>query len=70
MTLAVSLHLLMTITEMVVMRCIYISKFSTIAAMNECKAVSPGEQGILITKYGILKGTNNYRNRSAATVPF
>ena len=34
-TLAVSLHLLMTITEMVVMRCIYISKFSTIAAMNE-----------------------------------
>ena len=35
MTLAVSLHLLMTITEMVVMRCIYISKFSTIAAMNE-----------------------------------
>ena len=35
MTLAVSLHLLMTITEMVVMRCIYISKFSRIAAMNE-----------------------------------
>ena len=35
MTLAVSLHLLMTVTEMVVMRCIYILKFSTIAAMNE-----------------------------------
>ena len=34
-TLAVSLHLLMTVTEMVVMRCIYILKFSTIAAMNE-----------------------------------
>ena len=35
MTIAVSLHVLMTITEMVVMRCIYISKFSRIAAMNE-----------------------------------
>ena len=34
-TLAVSLHLLMTVTEMVVMRCIYILKFSTIAAMKE-----------------------------------
>ena len=35
MTLAVFLHLLMTVTEMVVMKCIYISKFSRIAAMNE-----------------------------------
>ena len=35
MTIAVSLHVLMTITEMVVMRCIYIYKFSRIAAMNE-----------------------------------
>ena len=34
-TISVSLHVLMTITEMVVMRCIYISKFSRIAAMNE-----------------------------------
>ena len=33
--LAVSLHLVMTITEMVVMKCIYISKFSRIAAINE-----------------------------------
>ena len=35
MTLAVSLHVVMTITEMVVMKCIYISKFSRIAAINE-----------------------------------
>ena len=35
MTIAVSLHVLMTITEIVVMRCIYIYKFSRIAAMNE-----------------------------------
>ena len=34
-TLGVSFHLLMTITEMVVMKCIYISKFSRIAAINE-----------------------------------
>ena len=34
-TLAVSLHLVMTITEMVVMKCIYIWKFSRIAAINE-----------------------------------
>ena len=34
-TLAVSLHLMMTITEMVVMKCIYIWKFSRIAAINE-----------------------------------
>ena len=33
--LAVGLHLVMTITEMVVMKCIYISKFSRIAAVNE-----------------------------------
>ena len=33
--LAVGLHLVMTITEMVVMKCIYISKFSRIAAANE-----------------------------------
>ena len=33
--LAVGLHLVMTITEMVVMKCIYISKFSRIAAINE-----------------------------------
>ena len=33
--LAVSLHLVMTITEMVVMKCIYISKFSRIAVINE-----------------------------------
>ena len=35
MTIGVSLHVLMTITEMVVMRCFYISKFSRIAAINE-----------------------------------
>ena len=35
MTLAVSLHLVMTITEMVVMKCIYIWKFSRVAAINE-----------------------------------
>ena len=35
MILAVGLHLVMTITEMVVMKCIYISKFSRIAAVNE-----------------------------------
>ena len=35
MTIAVSLHLVMTITEMVVMKCIYIWKFSRIAAINE-----------------------------------
>ena len=35
MTLAIRLHTLMTITEMVVMKCIYISKFSRIAAINE-----------------------------------
>ena len=34
-TLGVSFHSLMTITEMVVMKCIYISKFSRIAAINE-----------------------------------
>ena len=34
-TLAVGLHLVMTITEMVVMKCIYIWKFSRIAAINE-----------------------------------
>ena len=34
-TLAVSLHLVMTITEMVVMKCIYIWKFSRVAAINE-----------------------------------
>ena len=34
-TIAVSLHLVMTITEMVVMKCIYIWKFSRIAAINE-----------------------------------
>ena len=34
-TLAVSLHVVMTITEMVVMKCIYIWKFSRIAAINE-----------------------------------
>ena len=34
-TLAVGLHLMMTITEMVVMKCIYIWKFSRIAAINE-----------------------------------
>ena len=34
-TLAVSLHLMMTITEMVVMKCLYIWKFSRIAAINE-----------------------------------
>ena len=34
-TLAVSLHLVMTFTEMVVMKCIYIWKFSRIAAINE-----------------------------------
>ena len=34
-TLAVCLHLVMTITEMVVMKCIYIWKFSRIAAINE-----------------------------------
>ena len=35
MTHGVSFHSLMTITEMVVMKCIYISKFSRIAAINE-----------------------------------
>ena len=35
MTLVVSLHSVMTITEMVVMKCIYIWKFSRIAAINE-----------------------------------
>ena len=35
MTIAVSLHLVMTITEMVVMKCIYIWKFSRIAVINE-----------------------------------
>ena len=35
MTLAVSLHSVMTITEMVVMKCIYIWNFSRIAAINE-----------------------------------
>ena len=34
-TIAVSLHVVMTITEMVVMKCIYIWKFSRIAAINE-----------------------------------
>ena len=34
-TLAVSLHLMMTITEMVVMKWIYISKFSIIALIDE-----------------------------------
>ena len=34
-TLGVSFHSLMTITEMVVMKCIYIWKFSRIAAINE-----------------------------------
>ena len=34
-TFAISLHLVMTITEMVVMKCIYIWKFSRIAAINE-----------------------------------
>ena len=34
-TLAVSLHLVMTITEMVVMKCIYIWKFSRVAAIDE-----------------------------------
>ena len=34
-TLAVCLHFVMTITEMVVMKCIYIWKFSRIAAINE-----------------------------------
>ena len=33
--IAVRLHMMMTITEMVVMKCIYISKFSRIAAINE-----------------------------------
>ena len=35
MTVGVSFHSLMTITEMVVIKCIYISKFSRIAAINE-----------------------------------
>ena len=34
-TLAIRLHLVMTLTEMVVMKCIYIWKFSRIAAINE-----------------------------------
>ena len=34
-TIAVSLHVVMTITEMVVMKCIYIWKFSRVAAINE-----------------------------------
>ena len=34
-TLAVSLHVVMTITEMVVMKCIYIWKFSRVAAIDE-----------------------------------
>ena len=34
-TLGVSLHSVMTFTEMVVMKCIYIWKFSRIAAINE-----------------------------------
>ena len=34
-TVAVCIHLVMTITEMVVMKCIYIWKFSRIAAINE-----------------------------------
>ena len=34
-TIAVSLHVMMTITEMVVMKCIYIWKFSRVAAINE-----------------------------------
>ena len=34
-TLGVSFHSLITITEMVVIKCIYISKFSRIAAINE-----------------------------------
>ena len=34
-TFAVSLHVIMTMTEMVVMKCIYISKFSRIAIINE-----------------------------------
>ena len=34
-TLAVSLHLVMTFTEMVAMKCIYIWKFSRIAVINE-----------------------------------
>ena len=34
-TLAVRLHLVMTLTEMVAMKCIYIWKFSRIAAINE-----------------------------------
>ena len=32
---AVTIHLVMTITEMVVMKYIYISKFSRVAAINE-----------------------------------
>ena len=35
MTLAVSLHSVMTITEMVIMKCLYVWKFSRIAAINE-----------------------------------
>ena len=34
-TLAVSLHSVMTITEMVIMKCLYVWKFSRIAAINE-----------------------------------
>ena len=34
-TLAIRLHLVMTLTETVVMKCIYIWKFSRIAAINE-----------------------------------
>ena len=35
LAVTVSLHLVMTITEMVAMKCVYIWKFSTIAAINE-----------------------------------
>ena len=34
-TFAIGLHVVMTVTEMVVMKCVYIWKFSRIAAVNE-----------------------------------
>ena len=34
-TFAIGLHVVMTLTEMVVMKCVYIWKFSRIAAINE-----------------------------------
>ena len=34
-TFAIGLHVVMTLTEMVVMKCVYIWKFSRIAAVNE-----------------------------------